>query len=1247
MVKQSPDGKHVVTLFESGRLQIWTAEGELVAQPWIIEESVEFVDFSPSGRYLYTYAEDSTLRLWDLESNHQALEVKQGAYGQNNILFDDSETFMITRPSYDIVQVWGIEGDKVFEADHRGSNYGISPIGQHLFTSPESKSLQLWSFDGKKQATLEHAAAIEQVSFSPDGKNLFVQTVDDTVHLWSFDGKKQATLEHAAAIEQVSFSPDGKNLFVQTENDTVHLWDLEGNSIAVLERPNGVLPPVFSQDGKYAATVSREYWTFLEDFQGTVLAAIPHDSEVTGEMLNADSSRLLTITVNGTVRLSDASSQGQTIFEIAFDETVRGAKFSQDGQYFVVRTEHTVHVWNINGEKVSRIEPELPFYDVELIPESNRILTISSYGQKTQLWKLDGTLIRSFESNEGYYYNSSAKFSPDGAHLLLYSNDRSIKLWNLALNKSTELNLPDIEIRKVGFSPDGTKVLTYSDEALQLWDLDGKLLTPIDIDRSKSYPRSATFSPDGKYIITSGEVIQKWDLDGSLKAEFEHSTNYFLYIPHGETSNTNSEISNSETHLISSRGKTVRTWDAEGTQLSVLKHDLPISSIHFNSEDKTIYVILVNGQIKAWTLQGEALGEVRQQPKSDFNVHLSQDNERLIVHSQEDSIHLWNSDGKSLKSLPTQGRVSRLNFRPDGKYLAAVFERDTSWGKGIARVWETEADGEAAVAQVEHQGRIYGIAFSPDKGLFATASSDNTARLWTLKGKEKKPSCWHPERVKSVNFTADGKRIITETEAGVLSVWDLACNRLGRLTSVYGRYRYGYSNPFHSPLSNQMDGLYQASHLFAVSRQLTARLWGFSGNELAKTQLQGVSNTSDVSLTPDGSHVVIFQDGAISLRNILDSSASQPIQLPAPGEVRNFQISDQGQYLATLTDGHPEAVTLKAVDSEGRSETQSFTIRRRNEVEKTAGVAEEVNFSVFLLGVILFLLGLPGGYLIFRWLLLRKQESPPAEDPIQAEPIAVNTAVSLTSEDISGLEADDQVAQAVRQGAKPGLEASRLTDVGVLHDYLPVNRRQMKQSWRYLRRFIRAGAPTELDIEATVREIGQQGVLLQPVLRPRRVNRTELLLLIDRDGSMAPFHDLTNLMIETAIQGGRLGKADIYYFHNCPHQYLYHDPIRQDAEPIESILYGVSEYTGVLIISDAGAARGGLNLERAAQTAALIKRLKQQMRYIAWINPMPRSRWLGTTAGEIAGIIPMFELHRQGLQDAIGVLRGKVNHNPV
>ncbi|MEH2089088.1 hypothetical protein [Nostoc sp.] len=271
----------------------------------------------------------------------------------------------------------------------------------------------------------------------------------------------------------------------------------------------------------------------------------------------------------------------------------------------------------------------------------------------------------------------------------------------------------------------------------------------------------------------------------------------------------------------------------------------------------------------------------------------------------------------------------------------------------------------------------------------------------------------------------------------------------------------------------------------------------------------------------------------------------------------------------------------------------------------------------------------------------RMQEAVESDDNYSPDLLNTTPATVPVSSELMEVQDEMQVAEAVQITTQKNEEitVNRFTETD---EYFPVTRRQMKQSWRHLRRMVRQGLPTELDIEATIEQVVRQGVLLEPVLMPSRVNRTELLLLIDHKGSMVPFHALSQRLAQTALRGGRLGKASIYYFHNCPTKYLYYDQTRQKAEPATDFLAQLRpERSAVLIFSDGGAARGGFSLERLELTQKFLDQLKQRSRYIAWLNPMATERWFGTTAGEIARLVPMFEVSRQGFDGAIDVLRGR------
>jgi uncharacterized protein len=258
---------------------------------------------------------------------------------------------------------------------------------------------------------------------------------------------------------------------------------------------------------------------------------------------------------------------------------------------------------------------------------------------------------------------------------------------------------------------------------------------------------------------------------------------------------------------------------------------------------------------------------------------------------------------------------------------------------------------------------------------------------------------------------------------------------------------------------------------------------------------------------------------------------------------------------------------------------------------------------------------------------------PSVETPSLDEPLPdLKTTPTITPEPV-------QAVQAVRS-SRVDREMKRPRYM-VLTEYFPVTKRQMKQCWRYLRRPVRQGVPTELDVEATVAKIGRKGILLQPVMMPPRTNRTDLVLLIDQEGSMVPFHDLSRQLVETAERGGRLRTTNVFYFHDYPDEYLYRHPAMLDAKAVSEVLEEIGERAAVLIISDAGAARGNFDQERVDSTKVWIDQLQQSVRYYAWLNPMPSECWRQTTAGEIARFVPMFEMSSQGMNAAISVLRGR------
>ena len=155
--------------------------------------------------------------------------------------------------------------------------------------------------------------------------------------------------------------------------------------------------------------------------------------------------------------------------------------------------------------------------------------------------------------------------------------------------------------------------------------------------------------------------------------------------------------------------------------------------------------------------------------------------------------------------------------------FAADGSRAVTAADGKATVWSVE-DGSMITEMRCHESTIYGIVFSPDGQMLATAAGDGSVRLWDAATGEQRavfapewPASARDQNIYGVAFSADGARLAAACGDGVVRLWDLgrALDTQSAPVTLLGHTRRVFAVCF-SP-----DGRWIAS----ASEDATARLW--------------------------------------------------------------------------------------------------------------------------------------------------------------------------------------------------------------------------------------------------------------------------------------------------------------------------------------------------------------------------------------------------------------------------------------
>ncbi|MBD2044150.1 WD40 repeat domain-containing protein [Coleofasciculus sp. FACHB-64] len=133
-----------------------------------------------------------------------------------------------------------------------------------------------------------------------------------------------------------------------------------------------------------------------------------------------------------------------------------------------------------------------------------------------------------------------------------------------------------------------------------------------------------------------------------------------------------------------------------------------------------------------------------------------------------------NSISPDIRSYPLQEHqdaVNSVSFSPDGKTIASASLDQT------VKLWRVEGGTPQTLSG--HTKGVWRVRYSPSEGnMIASGSIDHTVRLWKAdNGEFLRPLIGHTDVVYDLSFSPDSKRIATASWDGTIKIWDTATGK--------------------------------------------------------------------------------------------------------------------------------------------------------------------------------------------------------------------------------------------------------------------------------------------------------------------------------------------------------------------------------------------------------------------------------------------------------------------------------------
>ena len=362
------------------------------------------------------------------------------------------------------------------------------------------------------------------------------------------------------------------------------------------------------------------------------------------------------------------------------------------------------------------------------------------------------------------------KLSPKNDMIIMVpSRSDNINIWDMHGNRIINLTSKDRSTIDVKFSMDENYFVTSGFANSQgLFDKHGNLIARL-LHKRELIP--SDFSNDSKRIVTADiNAINIWNLNGDLVNK--------ISIPKSEPVSV--ALSSDGKHLVYGNYETIGIRNlANGEGKTVFGHKKSIVYVKISTDNKYILSSGLTNMVSEgndsvaflWNFNGE---KVRTFHISNeiTSTAISPKTNNIGIGDKEGNLKIFNTKGKLLYSVITnQNGISQIQFTEDEGSVYTVSDNSRN-----ILLWNLV--DKVPARKEAHNKKISSIDFSPDGKHIITSSYDSTAILWSSDGKIQKILNGHNDIVNSAQFSSDSKFVITSGNDNAIIIFDMDGNTL-------------------------------------------------------------------------------------------------------------------------------------------------------------------------------------------------------------------------------------------------------------------------------------------------------------------------------------------------------------------------------------------------------------------------------------------------------------------------------------